>query len=165
MKKVLIFALILFFSFCQPSFAADPKARQFHGNGEVLTVDPMYSQVTIQHDPIKDFPADGETEFFVSSPELLKAIKTGDLVEFWITDHHGEVKIDKIQKTGIAPIKNDGTPLGQVVHDVLQGTGDVVKGVTEPIPPVHEVAKGATSITDATGDALKEASPAVKNKF
>jgi hypothetical protein len=125
----------------------------------------VYSQVTIQHEAIKGFPADGETQFFVTSPELLKSIRTGDLVEFWITDKQGEVKIDKIQKTGVASAKSDGTPLGQVVHDVLQGTGDVVKGVTGPIPPAHEVAKGATSITDATGDALKEASPTVKNEF
>ena len=77
----------------------------------------------------------------------------------------GDVKIEKIEKTGVAPPKDEGTPLGQAVHDVLRGTGNVVKGVTEPIAPVHEVAKGAARVTDATGDALREDGTEVKNKF
>ena len=165
MKKVLIFTLISFFLFCQASFAANSKVRQFHGGGEVLTVDPVYSQVTIRHSAIKDLALDSETQFFVSSPVLLKGIRTGDLVEFDITDNKGEVIIEKIEKTGVAPPKNEGTALGQAVHDVLQGTGEVVRGVTEPLPPAHEVAKGVTSATDATGDALRDSAPEAKTKF
>ena len=165
MKKALIFSFILLFLFCRPLFAEDFKTHQFHGSGEVLTVDPVYSQITIEHAPIKDFSAGNDSEFFVQSPEMLKGIQKGDLVEFDITDNKGDVKIEKITKTGVAPPKSEGTPLGQAVHDVLQGTGDVVKGVTEPIAPVHEVAKGATTVTDATGDAFKESSPENKAKF
>ena len=165
MKKVLIFSFISFFCLCQPSFAADAQLRQFHGDGEVLTVDPVYSQVTIEHAPIKDFPSGNGFEFFVTSPELLKGIQRGDLVEFDVTDTKGDVKITKIEKTGVAAPKEDGTPLGQAVSDVLHGTGDVVKGVTAPIPPVYEVAKSATTVTDAGGDAVSDASPEVKSKF
>ena len=165
MKKALIFSFISLFLFCQPSFAADPKTQQFHGSGEVVTVDPVYSQITIEHAPIKGFSAGNDSEFFVQSPEMLKGIQKGDLVEFDITENKGDVKIEKITKTGVAPPKSEGTPLGEAVHDVLQGTGDMVKGVTSPIAPVHEVAKGATSVTDATGDALKESGPENKAKF
>ena len=165
MKKVLLFSFVSFFSIVLSVSAAEPKAHQFHGEGEVLTVDPMYSQITLQHKPIKDLSGDSQNEFFVSSPDLLKGIEKGDLVEFDLTDTKGDVKIDKIRKTGVAAPKSETVPLGQAVHDVLEGTGNVVKGVTEPLPPVHEVAKGATSITDATGDALQEGDPELKSKF
>ena len=165
MKKVLLFSFISSLSIVLPALATSAQVRQFHGEGEVLTVDPVYSRITIQHKAIKDFSGDRDSEFFVKSADLLKGIQTGDLVEFDITDDKGDVKIDKIQKTGIAPPKSDDVPLGQAVHDVLEGTGNVVKGVTEPLPPAHEVAKGATSITDATGDALKEGDPELKSKF
>ena len=165
MKKVLIFAFISFFSLCQNSFADEPELREFHGSGEVLTVDPVYSQISIEHAAFKDFPAGNDTEFFVESADILKGIQKGDLVEFDVTDHKGDVKITKIQKIGIAPPKKDESTLGQAVSDVLHGTGDVVKGVTQPITPVHEVVKSATTVTDASGDAVSDASPEVKNKF
>ena len=165
MKKVLLFSFISFLSIVLPATAAESKARQFHGTGEVLTVDPVYSQVTLRHKAIKDFSGDRDSEFFVKSADLLKSIEKGNLVEFDLTDTKGDVKIDKIQKTGVAPPKSEGVPLGQAVHDVLEDTGNVVKSVTEPLPPVHEVAKGATSVTDATGDALQEGDPELKSKF
>ena len=145
--------------------AATSVARLFHGSGEVVSVDAVYSQVTIDHKAIKDFSGDRSSEFYVASADMLKNIQKGDLVEFDLTDDKGDVKIEKIEKTGVAPPKDEGTPLGGAVHDVLEGTGNVVKGVTEPIPPVHEVAKGATSVTDAAGDALKEKGSEVNNKF
>ena len=165
MKNSLIFSFISLFLFCQPLFAADAKTREFHGSGEVLTVDPMYSQITIKHSAIKGFSSGDEAEFFVESAAFLKGIQKGDLVEFDVTDTKGDVKITKIEKTGVAMPKRDGSTLGQAVSDVLHGTGDVVRGVTTPIAPVHEVVKGATSFTDAGGDAVSDASPEVKSKF
>ena len=165
MKRASFYFLFLSFFISLPSHAAESQARQFHGSGEVITVDPVYSQVTIQHQAIKGFSGDRESEFFVQSPDMLKNIQKGDLVEFDLTDNKGDVKIEKIQKTGVAQPKNEGTPLGQAVQGVLEGTGNVVKTVTEPIAPVHEVAKGATSVTDAAGEALKDDAPEVKNKF
>ncbi len=165
MRKILIFSFISFFLFYYSSSSADSKVQQFQGNGEVLSVDPVYSQISIQHAAIKDFPSGNDSEFFVTSRDLLKGIQKGDLVEFEGTDNRGDVKIDKIKKTGVVPAKNDNIQLGQAVNDVLHGTGEVVKGVTQPIAPVHEVVKSATSITDTSGDALTDASPEIKNKF
>ena len=165
MKKAAHYFLFFTFFISTIGHAAESASRQFHGSGEVISVDAVYSQVTIHHKAIKDFSGDRDSEFYVSSPDILKNIQKGDLVVFDLTDKKGDVKIEKIEKTGVAPPKDEGTPLGQAVHDVLKGTGNVVKGVTEPIPPVHEVAKGAASVTDATGDALKEDGTEVKNKF
>ena len=164
MKKVLIFSFISLLSIV-PSARAAGAVRQFQGSGEVLTVDPVYSRLTIHHKAIKDFSGDADTEFFVKSQDILKDIQTGDLVDFDLTDNKGDVQIEKITKTGVAPPKKEGTPIGQVVHDVLAGTGDAVRTVTTPIAPAHEVAKKATSVTDATGDALQDAGTEAKAKF
>ena len=165
MKKALIYSILSLVLLSRPSFASDPQVKQFHGSGEVLSVDPVYSQISIEHAAIKDFPVGNDAEFFVESPDLLKGIQKGDLVEFDVTDTKGDVKINKIVKTGAALPKKETMPLGQAVSDVLHGTGNVVKDVTSSIPPVHEVAKGATQVTDASGDAVSDASPEVKNKF
>ena len=165
MKKVLLFFFISFLSIVLPLSAAESKIRQFHGSGEVLTVDPVYSQVTLRHKAIKDFSGDRASEFFVESQDMLKGIEKGDLVEFDLTDTKGDVKIDKIEKTGVAQSKSEDVPLGRAAHDVLEGAGNIVKGVTEPLPPAHEVAKGATSVTDATGDALQSGDPELKSRF
>lgn len=165
MRKILVFSFIYSLLFCQSSFAADTKVRQFHGSGEVLSVDPVYSQISIEHAAIKDFSTGNDSEFFVSSPDLLKGIAKGDLVEFDGTDNKGDVKIEKINKTGVAPAKSESAPLGEAMSSVLQGTGSMVRGVTEVIPPVHEVAKSVTTATDATGDALKDSGPESKSKF
>ena len=165
MKKALFYSFLSIFILVTPGLASNKSVRQFHGEGQVLTVDPVYSQITIQHKAIKDFSGDRASEFYVSSPDLLKKIQKNDLVAFDLTDNKGDVKINKIAKTGVAIPKDDGLPLGQVVNDVLQGTGDVVKGVTEPIPPVHEAAKSATAVSDATGEAVEQTTPQVKNNF
>ena len=164
MKKAMFYSLFLILFIAWPAHGAE-TVRQFHGRGEVLSVDAVYSQVTIHHKAIKDFSGDRDSDLFVNSPDMLKNIQKGDLVEFDLTDTKGDVKISKIEKTGVAPPKSEGTPLGDVVHGVIQGTGNVVKGVTEPITPVHEVAKGATNVTDAAGDALKDKGSEVSNKF
>ena len=165
MKRILFYFLLSALLVSVPAQAAESKTKEFQGSGEVLSVDPVYSQITIEHKAIKDFSGDRASELYVRSPEMLKNIQKGDLVDFDLEDDKGDVRITKITKIGMAPPKNEGTPLGQAVHDVLQGTGEMVKGVTEPLPPVHEVAKGATSITDATGDALQDKGTEVSNKF
>ena len=166
MKKFIFYLVFSFLFISVPSFAADAKARQFHGSGEVLTVDPMYSQVTIQHTTIKDFSGGGDGDFYVSDAAMLKGIQKGDLVEFEITDNKGDMKINKITKVGTAPPKRDSTPVGQALQEMLQGTGEVVKGVTSPIAPAHDVAGGVMdATTDATGNVLNEQSPEAKTKF
>ena len=164
MRKALVFSVISFLSIVLP-LSADAKTREFHGSGEVVTVDPVYSQVTIEHGAIKDFAGDTKTEFFVSSPDMLKNIQKGDLVDFDIKDDSGNVKIEKITKTGVATPKDEGSPFGQTVKGVLQGTGDVVRGVTRPLPVAKEVGNAVGDTTAATGEALKDTPTESRTKF
>ena len=166
MKKTFFLLTLFSFLIAPALFAAEPQVRQFSGSGEVTSVDPLYSRITIQHHAIKDFAGDTETEFVVASADLLKKISKGDLVDFEFTDSKGDVKIDKITRTGQAAPKQEGIPVGKAVQDVLVGTGDVVKGVTQPITPVHEAANSTMdATTNATGSVLNDANPDVKRKF
>ena len=77
-----------------------------------------------------------------------------------------KVKINKITKVGTAPPKSEGTPVGKALQEMLEGTGEVVKGVTSPIAPAHEAASSVMdATTDATGNDLNEQSPEAKTKF
>ena len=139
--------------------------KRFEAQGEVTSVDPAVSRVTIQHKAIKGFSGDAETEFTVSDPALLAKIEKRDLVNFTVVDKRGDTRIEKIEKTGQAPPEEEMT-MGQVVQHVLVGTGEIAKGVTAPIPPAHEVMSGAVgATTDATGSVLDNVDTKVKNKF
>lgn len=144
---------------------AAAEDKRFEGQGEVTSVDPAVSRVTIQHKAIKGFSGDAETEFTVSDPVFLAKIGKRDLVNFTVVDKRGDTRIEKIEKTGQAPPEEEMT-MGQVVQHVLVGTGEIAKGVTAPIPPAHEVMSGAVgTTTDATGSVLNSVDTKVKNKF
>ncbi len=164
MKKVFVILSFLFFT---PSILlAVSKETFYEGTGEVTSVDPLYSRVTIKHGAIKNFEGDAETEFFVQSPDLLKGITKRDLVSFRLVNEKGDVRIEKITKTGEAPLKDDSVPLGRVVQGVLVSTGEAVKTVSTPLAPAHEAVSGAVdATTDATDSVLHDASPEVKQKF
>ena len=164
MKKVFfVFVLSLFMA---GVLCAAPKPTHFESSGEVTSVDPLYGRITIKHPAIKGFSGDGEAEFLVSSPGLLKGISKGDLVTFSITDEKGDARIEKILKTGVAPMKDESTPLGRVVQEVLVTTGEVAKTVSSPIAPAHEVVSGTVgAATQATDSVLHDATPEIKKKF
>ncbi len=165
MKKAFILTGLFSMFMTQIIFAADTAPKKFSASGQVITVDPVYSQVTIRHGAIKDFAGDTDTEFYAASGDLLKNIQKDDLVDFEFTDTKGDVKIDKITKTGVA-LPEVEKPLGTAVQEVLEGAGDVVKGVTSPITPAHEVAGGVMdATTGATSNVLTDASPEQKTKF
>ena len=165
MKKTsLVLAFFSLFLAVQ-TFAAESKVRRFEAKGEVVTVDPIYSKITIKHAAIKDFAGDETTEFFVASPDLVKDLTKRDLVDFEIVDTKGDAKIEKIRKTGVAPAEED-LKLGQAVQDTLEGAGEVVKGVTEPIPPVNQLTSATVdATTNVTGAVLKDADADVKKSF
>ena len=164
MKKM-FFIFVLSLSMVGVLYAA-LKPTHFESSGEVTSVDPLYSRITIKHPAIKGYSGDGEAEFFVSSPDLLKGISKGDLVTFSIADEKGDTWIDKISKTGVAPVKDESTPLGRAVQEVLVTTGEVAKTVSSPIAPAHEVVSGAVgATTQATDSVLHDATPEVKKKF
>lgn len=166
MKKGLLFSVISFLLFSGTAFAVDFKVREFEGSGEVVSVDSVYSQISIAHGSIKGFSGEDETIFSVSDKALLKGLSRRDLVEFHITDTRGNVHIDRLVKTGVAESEENGFPIGRAVQDVLEGTGEVVKGVTTPITPVHEVTTGVVdAATGTTGSALGDASTEQTAKF
>ncbi len=157
---------LLTFAFLPSIVLAAPTEKHYQGSGEVTSVDPLYSRITIKHGPIKNFVGDEETEFFVSSTDILKGIAKRDLVDFSLVDVKGDVRVEKITKTGEAPIKEEGLPLGQAVQGALVATGEAAKTVTSPITPAHEVVSGTVgATTGATDEVLRDANPDVKKKF
>ena len=167
MKKNLFLVILLSLFFLPSSHAEQNDAVQkFHGEGEVVSVDPVYSRVTINHSLIKDFAHDGETEFSVQSADSLKKISKSDLVSFEIEETKGDAQIVKIQRVGQAPTKEDHMPLGSAAQEVLEGAGSIVKTVASPIAPIGQVANAATdATTNTTGSILKDAESQVKTKF
>ena len=164
MKKTFIFFLFLVST--PAILLAASTATRYQGSGEVTSVDPLYSRVTIQHSAITNFTGDAETEFFVQSPDLLKGIAKRDLVDFTLVNEKGDVRIEKITRTGEAPSKDDSVPLGRAVQGALVSTGEAVKTVSSPIAPAHEVVSGAVgATTGATDTVLHDANPDVKKKF
>lgn len=151
MNKTAVFAFLAFFLTSSMLYAAD-AVRQFQASGEVGTVDPVYSQITIEHGAIKGLAGEGVTEFYVSDASLLKGISRGDLVDFEVTDTRGDVKVGKITKTGVAIPKKEGSSVGEALQQTFQGVGQVAKTVTAPIPPISEAIGNATESTAAATD-------------
>ncbi len=180
MKKSLALFLLIsaFILQASPLFAAD--AKRYQKTGEVLSVDPIYGQITIKHiREIRSSTGDGDpkawdngtmdagTLFFVNSKDLLKNIHKKDLIHFSIVEVKGDAQIDRIEKIGVAPDEKEGTPIGDAVQGVLMATGEAAKAVTSPIQPAHEVASATTdATTNTTGAVLDNATfPETKKKF
>ena len=164
-KRNLGFVVTLFAAVCLIQSASFAAPKRTESEGEVLSVDPMYSRVTIKHGTIKGFAGDSETDFVVTSSDLLKPINKGDLVAFTLVDNKGDVRIEKITRTGQA-VHEKEPGMGKVVQDVLVGTGEVAKGITTPIEPAHQLVSGTVdAATGATGSLLSEADNKVKTKF
>ena len=70
MKKTAVFAFLAFFV-TSPMLYAVEAVRHFKATGEVRTVDPVFSQITIAHGPIKGLAHDGVTEICVQDPALI----------------------------------------------------------------------------------------------
>lgn len=165
MKKQFFYPLVsLLTAICLIQSSGFAGVKRTEAKGEIVSVDSVYSSVTIKHGAIKDFSGDGETAF-TADPSLLKNINKRDLVDFVITDDKGDVRLATIMKTGVA--EPEVTPkIGQVVQDVLVGTGEVAKGITSPIAPAHQLVSGAVdATTDTTGALLNDADTQVKKKF
>ena len=162
MKK--LFLITAFLLATSTLHAAD---MTYTGSGQVVTVDPAQARVTLKHGAIKNFSPDGETEFEFSDKKLADKVAAYDLVDFTITEVKGYAMITAIQKTGEAERPETGLPVGKAVQGVLEGTGEVVKTVTTPITPVHDVVGGATdATTGATGAVLDDVhGPETKKNF
>ncbi len=157
MKKILLLILSASLIYAPAAFAKDGN---YKASGEVVSVDPVYSRITIAHDPIKGFSGDSQTEFTVKSNDLLKDISTLDTVDFEVEASNGEANITKLTKTGHAAPRPDGIPVGQAAQDVFEGAGNIVKTVASPIAPLSEVTNAtADATTNTTGSVLNETKP------
>ncbi len=167
MRRLSTFFLLIFLFSASSLFAADrSNAKRFTAQGEVVSVDPLYSRVTIQHDPIKGFPGGFETEFEVQSQALLKNISKSDEVLFEIEEVGGVAQIIKLERTGRSISHEDRMPLGRAAQGLLEGASSVVRTVTSPITPVNQITSAATdATTSATGAVLQDADSEVKAKF
>lgn len=140
-------------------------AGTFEGEGVVESADPLYQRITIRHGGIKGFAGEGTTEFTVADASLIRNLSRRDLVKFTVNDQKNDTMITAIEKTGVEP-PAEPSKLGQIVHETLVVTGDVAKGITQPLPPAHEVVSGAVgATTDATGAVLDNAAPDSKSQF
>jgi Cu/Ag efflux protein CusF len=167
MRELIGLFLLVFLFSVSPASAADiSRSKHFTSRGEVISVDPMYSRITLQHDPIKGFPGGFETEFEVSSQNLLKNISMSDEVTFEIEEAAGSAQIIKLERTGKKFEHNDRMPMGRAAQDLLEGASTVVKTVTSPIAPVNQLTSAATdATTSATGSVLADKDSEVKAKF
>jgi Cu/Ag efflux protein CusF len=157
MKKTALFILLSTLLTASFVYAADPvKSRTLNASGEVTSVDPLYGRVTIHHGAVEGFSGDTETEFVVSSPELLKGLSKRDLIDFTIEEKKGESLVTRITKTGQAPPKEEKAELGKAVQGALVSTGEAMKTVASPLPPAHEVVSGAVGATTTVTGAVVE---------
>lgn len=132
-------------------------ATASHGSGEVTDVDSIAGRVTLKE----------QGEFSVTDSSLLKNINRRDLVDYALEDDKRDARINKITKTGEAPVEDDGLPIGKAMQDVLNATGETAKFVTSPITPVHDTAgEAVNSVTGGTGEMVSEAKgPRTKQNF
>jgi len=164
MKKILI-VLVAGFFIGTASAGAVLKGKEYKSTGEVISVDPVYSSLSIKHEAIQGFAGDETTVFIVENASNLKGIERGDLVDFDFVDYPGQASITRIERVGRANHETQ-LPLGRAVQGMLNETGRVVGEVTRPIPAAGEIVGGAVSATtDATGEVVKDANSDVKTKF
>jgi Cu/Ag efflux protein CusF len=164
MRKIFSSAVLFLLLFSSFSYAGESKTVK--ASGEVVTVDPLYSKITLETGAILGFSGGGKAEFEVASKELLSGLSARDIIEFEISGARGEAKITAIKKMGQAPVKDNSTAIGKVMQDVLTGTGEVVKTVTSPIPPVRDtLGEAVGTATEGTGNLVSEAKSDLKRDF
>jgi len=95
--------------------------------GQVLSVGKTGSngwrEFSIKHDDIPGFMPAMSMAYFVRQPSLLDNIASGDLVTARLILDGGEVYVDRVTKTGHAPLPEDARPVK--VMDVMS-PGDLV---------------------------------------
>ncbi|MGH7197393.1 MAG: copper-binding protein, partial [Candidatus Omnitrophota bacterium] len=102
MKKTAFFLILTVFLTVSTALAAPLKAKTIEASGEITSVDALYGRVTIHHGATEGFSGGTDTEFVVSSADLLKGLSKRDLVDFTIEEKKGEALVTKITKTGQA---------------------------------------------------------------
>ena len=101
--------------------------REFPLKGQVLSVGKIGSngwrELSIKHEDIPGFMPAMSMAYYVRQPALLDNIAPGDLITARLILDGGEVYVDRVTKTGHAPLPEDARPVK--VMDVMS-PGDVV---------------------------------------
>ena len=84
--------------------SAAPRARQYELEGQVLALRIDEREVLIKHGDIKGFMPGMTMPFKVRDPQLLDGRQVGDLVKATLVVEETEAWIEKLEKTGFAPV-------------------------------------------------------------
>ena len=167
MKKPVGLLVVFILMACVSVFASESH-KAYQGSGEVLSVEPLYSRITIRHGKIKGLSGGPESDFLSVSALLLKDVEKRDLVEFTLEEDRGDLRLVKITKIGQAQPKEESSEVDDALHGVLDATNRVAQGVTAPLPPAQRLVKGtlgaASDTTEGAVD-VSEGNPQVKRKF
>ncbi|HLG54525.1 MAG TPA: SCO family protein [Vicinamibacterales bacterium] len=96
----LVAALALFTSGC----TADPPAKEYELQGQILAVRPERNEVVIKHGDIKGFMPGMTMPFKVKDAALLEGRQPGDLVTATLVVGEVEAHLSTLAKTGQAPL-------------------------------------------------------------
>lgn len=96
--KLLIIYLLMICTACNRGPSGAPQTYQ--ATGQIVSIAPDRSTVTIQHEDIKGFMPAMTMSFPVKNPALLTGLETNDLVRFELTVTPEDSWVSRIEKTG-----------------------------------------------------------------
>lgn len=98
---------VLGMSLCERERSTPPKpsgpaaavaTTSYQGDGRVMSTNPKFPSIEIDHQEIKGLMPAMTMEFFVKDKSLLDGLKAGDHIEFTIDNGVGGLVITKIKK-------------------------------------------------------------------
>ena len=75
-----------------------PKVETYHGTGTVVSTNPKFPSVELDHQEIVGLMPAMTMEFYVKDVSMLTDLKRGDKVEFTIQNGVGGIKITELHK-------------------------------------------------------------------
>ena len=75
-----------------------PKVEIYHGTGTVVSTNPKFPSIELDHQEIVGLMPAMTMEFYVNDVSLLTDLKRGDKVEFTIQNGVGGIKITELHK-------------------------------------------------------------------
>ena len=106
-----------------------PEPRTFTLQGQVLAVADDHQQATIKHEEIKGLMAGMTMTFRVKDPELLRAIKAGDLINATLVVEEDGAHMSIVKKVGEAPLEKAPAPTAASGFELLK-PGEAVPDAT-----------------------------------
>lgn len=102
--------------------AAEPTARQYQLEGQILAIRPAENEVLIKHGDIQGFMPGMTMPFKVRDGRLLEGKQAGDLVKATLTVADTDAWLDALDKTGTAPLETTATiPAASFVTPLAPG--------------------------------------------